>query len=38
MFIDKEELLQSFNRGGFSNGHLSTEPNRNLVFKGKSNK
>lgn len=34
---DKEELLQSFNRGGFSNGHLSTEPNRNLVFKGKSN-
>ncbi|MBO5397842.1 MAG: U32 family peptidase [Clostridia bacterium] len=34
---DKEELLQSFNRGGFSNGHLSTDPNRNLVFKGKSN-
>lgn len=34
---DKEELLQSFNRGGFSNGHLATEPNGNLVFKGKSN-
>lgn len=34
---DKEELLQSFNRGGFSNGHLATEPNKNLVFKGKSN-
>ena len=34
---DKEELLQVFNRGGFSNGHLSKEANRNLIFKEKSN-
>ena len=34
---DKEELLQVFNRGGFSDGHLSTKENKNLVFKEKSN-
>ena len=34
---DKEELLQSFNRGGFSNGHLDIKENRNLIFKEKSN-
>lgn len=34
---DKEELMQSFNRGGFSYGHLSDKENRNLVFKEKSN-
>jgi len=34
---DKEELLQSFNRGGFSSGHLPNEENKDLVFKGKSN-
>ena len=34
---DKKELLQVFNRGGFSSGHLSTEPNTNLVFPSKPN-
>ena len=34
---DQEELLQVFNRGGFSKGHLSTKPNRELIFKEKSN-
>lgn len=34
---DKKELLQVFNRGGFSEGHLSSNPNRNLVCKEKSN-
>ena len=34
---DQEELLQVFNRGGFSKGHLSKEPNKNLIFKEKSN-
>mgnify|MGYP003300882371 CR=1 FL=1 len=33
----QEELLQSFNRGGFSNGHLKNTENRNLIFKEKSN-
>ncbi len=28
-----EELTQSFNRGGFSNGHLSYEANKNLIYK-----
>lgn len=28
-----DELKQSFNRGGFSNGHLSNNPNKNLVYK-----
>ena len=34
---DQEELLQVFNRGGFSKGHLSTNPNKELIFKEKSN-
>lgn len=34
---DKEELLQSFNRGGFSDGHFPDKENKNLVFKEKSN-
>lgn len=34
---DYEELLQAFNRGGFSTGHLKTEPNKNLIYKNKSN-
>ena len=34
---DKLELKQIFNRGGFSDGHLSNKPNHDLVFKEKSN-
>lgn len=34
---DRKELLQAFNRGGFSNGHLTNEYNKNLVFKDKQN-
>lgn len=34
---DKKELLQVFNRGMSSSGHLSNEVNRNLVFKEKPN-
>ena len=34
---DKKLLLQVFNRGSFSEGHLSTKPNHNLVYKEKSN-
>ena len=34
---DEKDLLQVFNRGGFSTGHLSSEPNRSLVFKEKPN-
>lgn len=34
---DKKLLLQVFNRGGFSTGHLSPKPNRELVFKNKPN-
>ena len=34
---DKNDLLQVFNRGGFSDGHLNSEPNKELVFKEKSN-
>lgn len=34
---DKEQLLQVFNRGGFSSGHLSNGPNQNLIFKEKPN-
>lgn len=34
---DKKDLLQVFNRGGFSTGHLSSEANRDLVFKEKPN-
>lgn len=28
-----EELTQSFNRGGFSDGHFSRNPNKELVYK-----
>lgn len=34
---DKQDLLQVFNRGGFSDGHLKKEPNLNLIYKNKSN-
>ena len=34
---DKKDLLQVFNRGGFSNGHLTGDSNRDLVYKNKSN-
>ena len=33
---DKQDLMQVFNRGGFSNGHL-TPPNKNLIFSKKPN-
>ena len=32
---DQQDLLQVFNRGGFSTGHLSSEANQNLVFPQK---
>lgn len=35
--IDRKILLQAFNRGMFSCGHLSDKPNKDLVFKDKSN-
>ena len=34
---DKLDLLQVFNRGNFSSGHLSTEPNKDLIYKFKPN-
>lgn len=34
---DRQDLLQVFNRGGFTDGHLSSKPNTNLVYKYKSN-
>ena len=34
---DKQDLLQVFNRGGFSTGHLTKEPNCNLIFPQKPN-
>lgn len=34
---DKKDLMLAFNRGGFSNGHLSTAPNKTLIFKEKPN-
>ena len=34
---DKLDLLQVFNRGGFSSGHFSTSPNKNLIYPEKSN-
>ena len=34
---DRIDLLQVFNRGGFSSGHLDETPNKNLVFKEKPN-
>lgn len=34
---DKKALLQVFNRGLFSSGHLSNDSNKNLIFKDKPN-
>jgi len=34
---DKKDLLQVFNRGGFSDGHLDSSANRELIYKNKSN-
>ena len=34
---DKKMLMQVFNRGMSSSGHLDSEPNKNLVFKEKPN-
>ena len=34
---DRKELMQVFNRGMSSSGHLDNEPNKNLVFKEKPN-
>lgn len=34
---DVQDLLQVFNRGGFSNGHLENTPNHNLIYKLKPN-
>lgn len=34
---DMLELMQAFNRGGFSDGNFDTKPNRQYVFKDKSN-
>lgn len=34
---DINDLMQIFNRGGFSNGHLDSNANRNLVFPNKPN-
>ena len=34
---DVSDLMQVFNRGGFSSGHLSNKPNRELIFPDKPN-
>ena len=34
---DKKDLLQVFNRGNFSTGHLKDSPNKELIFKEKPN-
>lgn len=34
---DKQQLMQVFNRGGFSDGHLNSAPNTNLIYKQKPN-
>ena len=34
---DKHDLLQVFNRGGFSTGHFSSIPNKHFVYPDKSN-
>ncbi len=34
---DKLDLMQVFNRGNFSSGHILDEPNKKLVFKEKPN-
>jgi len=39
-FIDENDindLMQVFNRGGFSNGHLDKKPNRKFIFSEKPN-
>ena len=35
--IDKQNLMQVFNRGGFSSGHLQDEPNKKLIYPQKPN-
>lgn len=35
--MDIDDLRQVFNRGNFSDGHLSKEPNHDLIFKEKPN-
>lgn len=37
LLSDKTDLLQVFNRGGFSTGHQNVEPNTSLVYKEKAN-
>lgn len=34
---DKKDLLQVFNRGNFSLGHLNNDPNKNLIYPFKPN-
>ena len=34
---DTTDLMQVFNRGGFSTGHLGNKPNTNFIYKEKSN-
>lgn len=34
---DLKQLLQVFNRGGFSYGHLNSAPNKNLIYSEKPN-
>ena len=34
---DKQNLMQVFNRGGFSSGHLQDEPNKKLIYPQKPN-
>lgn len=34
---DVTDLMQVFNRGGFSNGHLDVKPNKDLIFPKKPN-
>ena len=34
---DKKDLLQVFNRGGFSTGYLENKPHPNLIYKNKPN-
>ena len=34
---DKKDLLQVFNRGGFSTGYLNTQPSSRLIYKSKPN-
>ena len=34
---DRQELLQVFNRGGFSTGHLSSKNNKDLIYEKRQN-